>query len=169
MTSNINNSNQKTAKIIGVFVISTIIIIGVYFLIINNQPEKSNKQESVATNQSSINTTEVSENKPDAKVVVKYKDGTYEATESYTVPKGFTNDINVKLTVQDGKVVAVVTSHATQERESDIYVADFDKQITSAVVGKTLDETLIDKLSGASLTSTGFNQAIEQIKTQAKT
>ena len=35
------------------------------------------------------------------------------------------------------------------------------------MVGKKLDEIKVSKVAGSSLTSGGFNQAVEEIKTQA--
>ncbi len=40
--------------------------------------------------------------------------------------------------------------------------------ISDAVVGKSIDELNVSKVAGSSLTSTGFNAAIDDIKADAK-
>jgi hypothetical protein len=39
--------------------------------------------------------------------------------------------------------------------------------VSGEVVGKSLDDIKVSKVAGSSLTSGGFNKAIEQIKTDA--
>ena len=48
------------------------------------------------------------------------------------------------------------------------YQGKFAGGISNVVVGKNIDEIEVDKVSGSSLTSGGFNEAIEQIKQEAQ-
>lgn len=43
----------------------------------------------------------------------------------------------------------------------------FSQNFKGMVVGKNINEVTLDKVSGSSLTPKGFNDAVEQIKTQA--
>ncbi|NED66077.1 calcium-binding protein, partial [Streptomyces sp. SID10244] len=44
----------------------------------------------------------------------------------------------------------------------------FASGVDALVVGKNIDDLDVHKVSGSSLTSTGFNDAIDQIKTEAQ-
>ena len=46
--------------------------------------------------------------------------------------------------------------------------AEFSDGIAAAVVGKSIDEISVDRVAGSSLTSGGFNAAIETIKAEAQ-
>ncbi len=95
-----------------------------------------------------------------------YADGTYEAEGSYTNPGG-QSSVAVSLTLEDGTVTAVeVTPEASGT--SLQYQQKFASGIADEVVGKALDEVSVSKVSGSSLTSGGFNAALEQIKSEAQ-
>ena len=51
--------------------------------------------------------------------------------------------------------------------DSTRYQESFQSGIADVVVGKNIDEIQVDKVAGSSLTSGGFNAAIEQIKAEA--
>lgn len=96
-----------------------------------------------------------------------YKSGTYTAIGNYNSPGG-AEEIDVKIVLEDDVVVdAEVISRATRPRSITMqgqFVSGFKEQ----VVGKYLDEVLLDKVSGSSLTPKGFNEAIAEIKEQAR-
>lgn len=97
-----------------------------------------------------------------------YKDGTYTAAASYSVPRS-SNTIDVSLTVKDGVVTAVKTSHNYSDRESGMYIDSFDSSIQSSVVGKSIGSlTSLSRVGGASLTTYGFEDALATIANQAK-
>ena len=54
-----------------------------------------------------------------------------------------------------------------QKQESEEYQAKFIGGIAEAVVGQDIDEISVSRVAGSSLTSGGFNQAIEAIKADA--
>jgi|JI10StandDraft_1071094.scaffolds.fasta_scaffold366592_2 uncharacterized protein with FMN-binding domain len=98
-----------------------------------------------------------------------YKDGTYSASASYTVPHGYSNDLLVKLTVANGVVSSVSTDNTYSDRESQMYVDSFEREIKSAVVGKSLSSlTSLSRVGGASLTTYAFDDALATIANQAK-
>src|SRR3990170_1746096 len=59
-----------------------------------------------------------------------------------------------------------VTSNATNPN-SVRFQGEFVDGIAAEVVGVDIDELSVDKVAGSSLTSDGFNDAIEQIKAEA--
>jgi uncharacterized protein with FMN-binding domain len=96
-----------------------------------------------------------------------YKDGTYTAEGSYQTPETVER-ITVEVTLADDTVTAVTVTGDPQARESQQYQGQFIGGISDEVVGKKIDEIKVSRVAGSSLTSGGFNQAIEEIKTEAK-
>ena len=48
------------------------------------------------------------------------------------------------------------------------FQGEFASGIAAQVVGKSIDELDVSKVAGSSLTSGGFNKAVEQIKSEAQ-
>ena len=96
-----------------------------------------------------------------------YKDGTYTAEGSYQTPETV-EKITVKVTLADDTITAVDVTGDPQARESQQYQGQFIGGISDEVVGKKIDDIKVSRVAGSSLTSGGFNQAIEEIKTEAK-
>ncbi|CAN5390051.1 hypothetical protein BH09ACT1_BH09ACT1_28160 [soil metagenome] len=95
-----------------------------------------------------------------------YKDGSYTEEGSYQSPAG-NDSIKVEVTLKSNVVTAVtVTGEATNPTAKE-YQSDFISGIQSVVVGKKIDDLNVSKVAGSSLTSTGFNAAIEKIKSDA--
>ncbi len=96
-----------------------------------------------------------------------YKDGSYSAVGAYTAPSG-EESIGVSLTlagdvVKDVSVIAKATNEDSQK-----YQSKFISGYKTMVVGKKISDISLSKVSGSSLTPKGFNDALAQIKTQAK-
>jgi uncharacterized protein with FMN-binding domain len=96
-----------------------------------------------------------------------YKDGDYEAEGSYSNPGG-ESKVEVELTLTDNKITKVTVTPEAENATSKQFQAKFASGISDEVVGKSLDELNVSKVAGSSLTSTGFNAAIEEIKADAK-
>jgi uncharacterized protein with FMN-binding domain len=96
----------------------------------------------------------------------EYADGTYTADGSYQTPETV-EEISVTLTIADGLVSEVEVTGDPQARESEQYQGQFIDGIDDEVVGKSLDEIDVSKVAGSSLTSGGFNKAVDAIKEQA--
>jgi major membrane immunogen (membrane-anchored lipoprotein) len=96
-----------------------------------------------------------------------YADGTYEADGTYQSPAG-EESVGVSLTLADGKVTAVTVTPKATDSNSVRFQGEFQDGISSEVVGKGLDELEVSKVSGSSLTSGGFNAAVETIKAEAQ-
>jgi uncharacterized protein with FMN-binding domain len=96
-----------------------------------------------------------------------YKDGTYSADGTYTSPNG-QETVGVELTLAGDKVSAVnITVHPSNPNTKK-FQGEFASGIAAQIVGKDIDELNVSKVAGSSLTSGGFNEAVEQIKSQAK-
>jgi len=95
-----------------------------------------------------------------------YKDGTYTADGSYQTPETV-EKITVSVTVSGDKVTTVEVTGDPQAAETKHYQGQFIAGISAQVVGKKLDEISVSRVSGSSLTSKGFTQALATIRTEA--
>lgn len=96
-----------------------------------------------------------------------YQDGTYSADGNYVSPNG-TETVGVQLTLAGGSVSDVVITPHPSNPNTRKFQGEFAGGIKSQIVGKKLDEIKVSKVAGSSLTSGGFNQAVEKIKADAK-
>lgn len=96
-----------------------------------------------------------------------YKDGTYTADGSYSTPESV-EKISVTVTLADDVITNVEVTGTPTKRESEQYQGQFIGGISSEVVGKKIDEISVSRVAGSSLTSGGFNKAIDEIKAEAK-
>ncbi len=95
-----------------------------------------------------------------------YKDGSYSTSAEYYTPEE-TDSIKVTLAVKNGVVTNVSASTSTSSRESRQYDSAFLNAYKSYVVGKSLGSLNLNRVSGASLTTEGFNKALDAIRQQA--
>lgn len=95
-----------------------------------------------------------------------YADGTFTATGSYQTPGG-EESIGVTLTVEADTVTDVQTEPMPGNATTEEFQGKFSSGIKDQIVGTPLDELNVSKVSGSSLTSGGFNAAVEQIKSEA--
>jgi uncharacterized protein with FMN-binding domain len=95
-----------------------------------------------------------------------YADGTYSAEGSYQTPESV-ETITVTVTLEDDVITAVEVTGDPQKRESEQYQGEFIGGIAEVVEGQDIDEIQVSRVAGSSLTSGGFNDAIEKIKAEA--
>ncbi|MDQ0849605.1 uncharacterized protein with FMN-binding domain [Arthrobacter sp. B3I9] len=95
-----------------------------------------------------------------------YRDGTYSADGNYVSPNG-QETVGVQLTLAGGSVSDVVITPHPSNPNTKKFQGEFSSGIKAQIVGKKLDEIKVSKVAGSSLTSGGFNQAVEKIKADA--
>ncbi|GAA2173952.1 hypothetical protein GCM10009846_17980 [Agrococcus versicolor] len=96
-----------------------------------------------------------------------YADGEYTADGSYTSPGG-EETITVTLTLAGGVIEDVsVENPETTNPNSLRYQGEFIDGIAAEVVGVPLDDVSVDRVGGSSLTSGGFEDALETIRDEA--
>ncbi|MFF2344184.1 FMN-binding protein [Pseudarthrobacter sp. NPDC058119] len=95
-----------------------------------------------------------------------YKDGTYSADGNYVSPNG-TETVGVQVTLAAGKVTDVKITQHPSNPNTRKFQGQFAGGIAAQVVGRNIDELNVSKVSGSSLTSGGFNQALAKIKAEA--
>jgi hypothetical protein len=95
-----------------------------------------------------------------------YTDGTYTADGSYATPESV-ETIAVTVTLEGDVITDVEVTGDPQKSESVQYQGQFIGGIADVVVGQDIDEISVSRVAGSSLTSSGFNQAIDAIKAEA--
>lgn len=155
---------DNKAKLIGLVVIALLAVAGTGAVVMLNNRELTNQTSEA---QDSTTTTEHANAKSTENTDNSYKDGTYDADGSYRTPGG-TEKVSVKVTLVDSTITAVEVT-GSGSGESAQYQELFKDGISDVVVGKNINEIQVSRVSGSSLTSTGFNNAIETIKQEATT
>ena len=91
---------------------------------------------------------------------------TYTTTVEYDVPEG-TESNSFSLVIKDGIISSIEVGITTANKASLKYQQDFAKNIASIVVGQKISELKsIDRVSGASVTTTAFNDALLKLRQQ---
>lgn len=96
-----------------------------------------------------------------------YKDGTYKASGSYQSPGG-KETVDVTVVLENGVITSTNIENHPATRDSEDYQGRFIDGYKSLVIGKKIDQLSLSRVSGSSLTSGGFNRALDQIKSDAK-
>ncbi len=96
-----------------------------------------------------------------------YKDGTYTAVGSYMSPGG-KDSVTVSLTLKNDIVVDSSVTNGANDSTSSRYQNFFISGYKQYVTGKKISDIHLDVVSGSSLTSRGFNEAVTNIEAQAK-
>lgn len=96
-----------------------------------------------------------------------YKAGDYEAEGSYQNPGG-ESSVKVSLTLESDGTISAVDVTPEASGTSRQYQEKFVSGISAEVKGKSIDDLNVGKVAGSSLTSGGFNAAVETIKDEAQ-
>jgi hypothetical protein len=103
---------------------------------------------------------------PDGDAAPAHADGTYTSEGTYNTPESV-ETISVTVTLESDVITDVQVEGDPQKSESEEYQGQFIGGISEVVVGKDIDEIQVSRVAGSSLTSGGFNEAIEAIKAEA--
>lgn len=96
-----------------------------------------------------------------------YAAGDYTATGTYTTPGG-EEQIGVSLTLDaDGTISALSVEVMGVNPNSKQFQGQFAGGIADVAVGQNIAELSVDKVAGSSLSSGGFNAAIDAIEGEA--
>lgn len=150
-----NESSKKNNMLFPIVVVALVVIVAVGVYLTQQKPEMG----------SSTNTTVTT--KPTTTNANMYKDGTYTADGAYVSPGG-PRDIGVTITLANGLITDTTTEVRATDATSKRLQQEFADNYKQMVVGKSIDEVNLTKVSGSSLTPKGFNDALTKIKTEAK-
>lgn len=96
-----------------------------------------------------------------------YTNGTYSATGSYISPGGY-QQLGVSVALQNDIITSASVTNMASDGRSQRYQNMFISGYQQYVIGKNIADVYLTKVSGSSLTSSGFNDALTQIKAKAK-
>lgn len=159
-----------TIAVVGLAVVGGKLLFAVDDSSSNNTPTASQttqNQPSSTANSVSASSTAPSSTSTTGTSGTAVKDGQYTASQSYSVPHGGVNTITVNLTVSNGKISAVKTDNTYTDRESQMWISDFESQLSSDASGQSLASYSPSRIGGASLTTYAFSEAIDTIRTKA--
>lgn len=111
--------------------------------------------------------TAITESSVTTAVVGNYKDGQYAATGGYNSPGGV-EKLDVTLTLKNNVITAASVIPQATDPNSKKYQMMFASGCQGMVIGKDISTVNLTKVSGSSLTSQGFNDALQQIEQQAQ-
>jgi len=96
-----------------------------------------------------------------------YKDGTYSTVAKYMSPGG-PDQISVSITIAKNVVTAANVISGAGDNTSQIHQDRFISGYKPYVIGQPISTLNLSRVSGASLTTAAFDNALNQIRTQAK-
>ena len=96
----------------------------------------------------------------------KYRDGMYSATVNYRDPAAL-ESVDVSLKLKDGIITDATFQGNPQGKRAQQFQDLFASGYKELVVGKSINEVSLGVVNGSSLTSKGFMDAVQQIRTQA--
>lgn len=98
---------------------------------------------------------------------IVYRNGTYTAKTTYRTPKQAEYLMDVSLTLADDTVTDASVVYS-QGAENDPNAQKFEAAYKAQVIGKKIDSINLSRVGGASLTTTAFNNALTNIKVEAR-
>jgi len=144
--------------ILGLIVIVVIAVAAVGFFSMNSSSTQSNSSTTdlVPTQTAAME-----------KKIAAYADGRYSQIGEYTSPGG-EEELGVTVTLQNNLIQDIEVEVKAERPISKQMQTDFAEHYKEMVIGKSIDEVKLVKVSGSSLTPKGFNDALEKIKEQAR-
>lgn len=163
MPENTASISKKVLPLVVGGALVAVAAVGGIILVSQNDKSNSTKNSTATATPTSSNSESSSSSNSGT-----YKDGTYTANGSYVSPGG-KQSIDVTITLNENKIQSVNVTPKGIDPTSQQHEQDFADGIADIVVGKSIDSNFdVSRVNGSSLTGLGFKQAIENIKTQAK-
>jgi hypothetical protein len=103
---------------------------------------------------------------PDADTSAEYTDGSYTADGDYVSPAG-PSQVTVEGALEGDVVTSVTVTPLATDPTSKGFQIQFSNGIAAEVEGQDIDTLAVSRVGGSSLTSGGFNDALEKIKAEA--
>lgn len=159
-----NDARQPNKILIGIIIVVVLAAVTAGIVFFTRQQEVGAPASDTAeTNTTPSNSTARSSSESAG----SYKDGSFQASGNYQTPGG-SEKVTVKVTLAKGVIESVELERDPTTREAEEYQGKFVSGYKAQVVGKNIDEVRLSRVAGSSLTSGGFNQALEGIKEEAR-
>lgn len=143
-----------------------IVLVGIVasvVIAVNNNPNDTK----TATTSDDHGRAPTDEAATDSSDVSAYKDGTYTATGSYLSPGG-RESVELTVVIKDGVITETALKTQATDREAEDYQELFANHYKELVVGKKINGLSLSRVAGSSLTSNGFNDALQEIRDDAR-
>lgn len=152
----------------GIIALIVVVLVGVAAtaVIVINQNSRTDSTAETTQAEDGADTEQTTDVVSDA-TTSDYKDGIYEATGSYSSPGG-RESIELTVTIKDGIITSTSIVTNAKSGDSRVYQTAFAGGYKDLVVGKSVDSVSLSRVAGSSLTSNGFNDALDEIKADAK-
>lgn len=155
--------NKAVVALIVVALLASVAAGSLYVYNSHNEASSLVQSTSSAANPTAASSEQTT---PAATTAPSYANGIYTATGSYSTPES-SESIDLTVTIVDSTITAVSVQNSGNVRESRDYQQRFMHNCTNLVVGKNIDSVSLSRVAGSSLTSDGFNTALDQIKADA--
>ena len=163
------HSNQAGKVHPAVAALIVIVLIGVVASVVITVQNNQDAAKNEATTQPAQTTQNTDTQQPatsGSSDTSTYKDGTYSATGSYATPGGM-ESIKLTVTIKNGIITNTELGQNATDRDAKQYQSAFAGGYADLVVGKNVNEVSLSRVAGSSLTSNGFNRALDSIKEDA--
>lgn len=161
-----NDAKQPNKILIGIIIV--VILAGVTAgIVFFTRQQEAGAPSTDTTETNTTPSTSNSTSSSTSQSTGSYKDGSYQAAGSYQTPGG-SEKITVKVTLAGGLIESVDLERHPTTREAEEYQGKFVSGYKAQVVGKKINDVRLSRVAGSSLTSGGFNQALEAIKEEAR-
>jgi uncharacterized protein with FMN-binding domain len=164
MEGKMEQGNKK--QLITTLAVLIVIVVIVGGVVLASKKDNTSNSDSVAPEQTMSKNTPSENTNTSSNTNAAYKDGSYTSKGSYMSPGG-NEDITIKVTLKNGVVTDTSAVSGAHEAEGRQFQSQFISGYKDKVVGKNIDEISLSHVSGSSLTSQGFNDALDKIKDQA--
>jgi uncharacterized protein with FMN-binding domain len=163
-------SNSRKRQLITTLAVLIMVVAIVAAVTVTNKKDDDMVKTSDVTTSTPDTSTTPDTTTPDTTTTTTspatYKDGTYTATGSYDSPGG-NESITVTVTLANDIITSTSATSGANDTEAHEYQNEFISEYKSLVVGKDISSVHLSRVSGSSLTSQGFNSAIQKIESQA--
>jgi len=130
---------------------------------LSNRPSKQNNQPTMSPRSTASNPSSMRQKMPMSNM---YKDGVYSADGIYDASSG-RQKIGITLTISNDVIVSASATQKAIDPTSGAYEDYFIANYKQFVVGKSIKNLKLSSVSGATLTTIGFNNAVNLIRQQA--
>lgn len=166
-----NKSNNKIGIVLGVIIVLAVAFVAIFSGRKTAKVAPPTDQASTANSETPAQNSQAASQTPPADTTKQsafvYKNGTYSATGSYMSPGG-PDQIAVTLTLANDIITDISVTPEPGDNHSAMYQNKFASGYKQYVIGKNIADVNLSVVSGSSLTPQGFNDALAQIKIQAK-
>ena len=162
-----NQKKKLNPAIAALIVIVLVGIVATAAIVINNANKTTDTPATINSTTQTSSDTSGDTSGSESTDTSTYKDGTYSATGSYVSPGG-RESIGLTVTIKDGIITDTQLEKNATDQDAEEYQELFADNYKTLVVGKSVDEVSLSRVAGSSLTSLGFNNALTQIKEDAK-